>query len=140
MRARRILWFSIAILLGLSAGLIYGWLLSPRGAAASAPESLRADYKTDVVLMVAESYAQDGDPAAAAGRLAWLDGTPPVRQVQQAILNGQELGYARADIETLARLFQGLQVWTPVPDSEPAPTLDTPAPATPPDASQEPKP
>ncbi len=109
------IWFTIAIAAGLAAGLLYGWVFHPGSGTATTPDSLRADYKTDLVLMAAEIYQRDGDPQAAVERLAQIEDLPPVRQVQNAILNGQELGYARGDIETLARLFQALQSLTPVP-------------------------
>ena len=70
----------------------------------------------DLVLMSAELYAADGDLAAASARLNTLDPhTAALRQVQEAILTSQQIGYARSDIETLARLFQALQAPTPTP-------------------------
>ena len=113
MRTRRIIWFTITIIAGLAAGLLYGWVFHPASDAESTPDSLRADYKTDLVLMAAEIYQREDDPQAAAERLAQIEDLPPVRQVQNAILSGQELGYARSDIEALAQLFQALQSWTP---------------------------
>lgn len=110
------IWFLVAIALGLAGGLIYGWVLNPGSSDQTSPDTLRVDFKTDAVLMVAEIYQQESDPAAAAARLAQLSGDLPVRLVQQAILNGQELGYPRSDIETLARLFQALQNYTPAPE------------------------
>jgi hypothetical protein len=112
-RTRRFIWFMISIFAGLAVGLVYGWVINPGNYDNTSPDSLRVDYKTDMVLMVAEIYQREGDAAAAAQRLDEIEDLPPVRQVQQAILNGQELGYARADIESLARLFQGLQDWSP---------------------------
>jgi len=103
----------ISISAGLAAGLLYGWVINPGSYRDTSLDSLRVDYKTDLVLMVAEIYQQDGDVEAAAARLAGIEDLPILRQVQQAILTGQEMGYARPDIETLARLFQGLQSWTP---------------------------
>ena len=103
-----------AILFGLAAGLVYGWVLKPSGPGYAEPASLREDYKTDVVLMTAEIFADDAELGAAVDRLETLDKSqPPLRLVQQAILTGQELGYARTDIETLARLFQALQTAFP---------------------------
>lgn len=115
MRSQRIFWFVLAIAAGIAGGLLLGWMVLPgRGPADTLPATLRADYRTDVVLMTAEIFQQEGDPASAAASLAVFDpNQSPVRMVQQAILDGQNLGYARADIEMLARLFQALQEWTP---------------------------
>lgn len=95
--------------IGAAAGIFYGWVLRPPQTSGFALHTLRSDYKADYVLMTAEIYRNDGDLPAAVARLAALEDTPPLRQVQQAILTGQQLGYARSDIETLAFLFQALQ-------------------------------
>ncbi len=119
MRSQRIFWFVLSIAAGLAGGLFLGWMVIPRGQASdTTPATLRADYRTDLVLMTAEIFQQEGDPAAAAARLTEFDSSQPaLRIVQQAILTGQELGYARSDIDTLARLFQALQEWAPTPES-----------------------
>ncbi|MHB8857198.1 MAG: hypothetical protein ACYC6K_11335 [Bellilinea sp.] len=120
MRSWRILGFVLAIALGLAAGLLAGWLLFPPAAHAAKPESLRADYKADMVLMTAEIYSLDGNLAAADARLQPLGAQDTLQAVQQAIITAQELGYEQADMQLLARLFTGLQRYTPVPP-EPTP-------------------
>jgi hypothetical protein len=118
LRALRIFWFVVAIAFGLTAGLLIGWMVVPGPPGGTTLEALRADYRTDLVLMTAEIFQQDGDLSAAAARLIDIDpGRSPLRAVQQAIVAGQELGYAQSDIETLARLFQALQTWAPTPVS-----------------------
>lgn len=106
---------------GAAAGIFYGWGLHPAQTSGFPLHTLRADYKADYVLMTAEIYRQDGDLTAALERLTALEDTPPLRIIQQAILTGQQLGYARSDIETLAALFQGLQKGLPslTPTAEP---------------------
>ena len=110
--ARR-LWFILAIILGVSAGLAYGWVINPVSYVNTSPDTLRDDYKTDYVLMVAETYHADGDTAGAARRLAFLGSTPPVQLVQQAIIYATQAGYAASDIDLMVRLSQTLEVWTP---------------------------
>ncbi len=118
MRALRIFWFVVSITFGLTAGLLIGWMVYPGQPGETAPETLRADYRTDLALMTAEIFQQEGDLSAAAARLSEIDpGRSPLRAVQQAIISGQQLGYAQSDIETLARLFQALQTWAPTPMS-----------------------
>lgn len=110
MRIGRLLWFLISILVGLGLGLLYGWVINP-GAEIQAPaSSLRADYRTDTVLMVAEIYATEQDPARAAARLALLGEDEPLRIVQDAILTAQDLNYPAADVALLASLSQALSL------------------------------
>lgn len=120
MRIQRFFWFFVILLAGLAVGLITGWVIIPAGVQEASTSSLRVDYKTDMVLMVAETYSSDGDLKAAMQRLGEIENVTPLRQVQQAILNAQQIGYVRADIEILANLFQGLQTPTPTPtESQP---------------------
>ena len=120
MRIQRFFWFSVILLAGLAVGLITGWVIIPAGVQEASTSSLRVDYKTDRVLMIAETYRSDGDLEAALQRLEKIKDVTPLRQVQQAILNSQQIGYDRADVETLAYLFQGLQTPTPTPrESQP---------------------
>ncbi len=110
MRAQRILWFTIAILFGLAAGLLAGWVFFPPASSSMAtPSSLREDYQADYVLMSAEIYARDNNLDDASARLRFLGEEPVLKYVQRAILTGQNLGYAPADMQALANLFTGLQ-------------------------------
>lgn len=120
MRSWRILGFVLAIAIGLAGGLLAGWFLFPAAAQASAPENLRADFKADVVLMTAEIYSKDGNLAAAEARLQSLGARDTLQAIQQAIITAQGLGYSQPDMQLLARLFTGLQTYTPVPP-EPTP-------------------
>lgn len=108
MRIGRILWFFISILFGVALGLLYGWVINP-GAEIQAPAStLRADYRTDTVLMVAEIYASEQDPAQAIEQLKLLGEDDPLYIVQQAILTAQDLNYPAVDITLLANLAQAI--------------------------------
>lgn len=109
----RRLWFILAILAGLGLGLLYGWVINPVKYVNTSPDSLHPDYKTDYILMTAEAFRTEGDPALAARRLAFLGATPPVEMVQQAVVYAGQAKYATADIELLIRLAQALQSWTP---------------------------
>ena len=120
MRARRWAGFLLSIVVGLALGLAYGWLVNPQPPAETTLNSLRADYKTDAVLMVAEAYNADGDLERAKARLAELSSDPALLTAQQAIIKGGELAYPRADLETLARLAQALEK-APVAAGEAAP-------------------
>jgi outer membrane PBP1 activator LpoA protein len=94
-----------------------------------APATLRADYKADYVLMVAEIYHQDGNLPQALRRLTQLDAAlPPARIVAEALLSARDLDYAQPDLELLAGLAQVLQSSAPEmaltasPEAEATPT------------------
>jgi hypothetical protein len=108
MRTVRIILFLLAILVGIAAGLYYAWVIHPGTPAAVTLSNLRQDYRTDYVLMVAESYQADNDPALAAGRLSALGTDSPARLAEQAILSAKDLNYSVQDVQTLAKLAQAL--------------------------------
>lgn len=64
------------IAIGIGLGLIYGWIIEPVKYVDTAPDSLRLDYKTDYVLMVAEAYQVEHDLNLAVQRLTLLGGDP----------------------------------------------------------------
>jgi hypothetical protein len=112
----RILGFVVAVLLGIAAGLAIGWLALPAlsaSGASSAPESLRIDYKSDYVLMVAEAYHSDKDLNLAAGRLAVLGDPSPETIANQAVIWANQAGYATDDLRRMADLATALRSWSP---------------------------
>ncbi len=112
--------FFLAILLGIIAGLLYGWQLNPVKYVDTTPDSLRVDYKTDYVLMVSEVYTAEADLDRAARRLALLGGSSPLESVNQAILFAERQGYTDADVVTMRKLLADLQLYRPtVGDSTP---------------------
>lgn len=64
------------IAIGVGFGLLYGWVIEPVKYVDTAPDSLRLDYKTDYVLMVAEAYQVERDLNLAVQRLTLLGGNP----------------------------------------------------------------
>ena len=79
-------WFPIliAVPLGITLGLVYGWVIDPVQYTDITPDALRIDYRTDYVLMVAEAYHAEQDPALAAQRLAVLGSEPPAVIAREA--------------------------------------------------------
>lgn len=106
--------FLIAVLLGGALGLLYGWVINPVKYVDTTPDSLRADYRTDYVLMVAESYHANDDLPLAARRLALLGDAPPDELVQRAMVYGAQNGYASSDLDLLSQLASDLQTWNPI--------------------------
>lgn len=105
--------FFLAVILGIAAGLYYGWVLSPVEYVDTTPDTLRADYKTDYVLMVAEVYQADGDTETAIRRLALLGDDAPLDLTQRAHEYAQANGYGQSDIQLLDHLREGLQTRNP---------------------------
>ena len=107
--------FLIVIAIGTSIGLYYSWVVNPVQVEQTSQESLRLDYRSDYVLMVAEIYQLEKNPAAAAERLARLGQSPAPQIVQQAIIFGEQSGYQPVDINLLVQLRDALQTWNPAP-------------------------
>jgi hypothetical protein len=105
----------IAGLLGLSLGLLYGWVLEPVQFVDTTPASLRADYRTDYVLMIAESYHADPKPDLANRRLAIFGNNSPAALASQALQNGRKNGYSANDIALLQELTRAMQAYQPAP-------------------------
>lgn len=108
MRGKRAFLFLVMIALGLVAGLIYGWIIRPTKSATATVDTLRADYRTDYILMVAEIYHSDNNLEQATRRLGLLGSTPPARLADEGITNARSLGYGEADLALMNQLEQAL--------------------------------
>ncbi|MFN2197903.1 MAG: hypothetical protein ACK2UW_17415 [Anaerolineales bacterium] len=108
--------FLIALILGITAGLYYAWVIDPVEYVDTSPDTLLIDYKTDYTLMVAEAYQIEGDLDLAARRLAVLGDEPPAEIVQNAILFAARAGYVDADVEQMRALERQLRSYNPLPD------------------------
>lgn len=105
MKLRRLIFFFVAILIGLGAGLAFGWLMAPPQAPkeASLPQ-LREDYKADFVLMTAETFAANPDPLMVLNRLDDLDPDPLTLMVN-AMGYGEKIGYSTEDLALIRTMF-----------------------------------
>jgi len=110
MRAGRVILFFLSIAIGVGAGLAYGWVFNPPPYRDLEPASLRADFRADAVLMVAEIYQADGRLPQALRRLSILaPDRPPALLVAEALLTARELEYAPPDLEALSNLARAVQ-------------------------------
>ena len=114
MRFTRLFWFAVSILIGFLLGLYLGWQIKPLPYRDVTLSSLRPDYKTDYVLMVAETYFYDGDIDKAAERLQALGYETPLQSAQHAVIKARELGYSGGDVTLLIELVNALQSVAPV--------------------------
>jgi len=110
----------IMALLGIAMGVLYGWLVDPVQYVDATPDSLRADYRADYVLMVAEAYDSEQDAALGARRLALLGSRPPGDIAAESVQRAREFGFAPHDIELMQHLTTAMQAWQPEA-TEPAP-------------------
>ena len=101
--------FFIVIAIGIAAGLYYGWVIDPVEFVDATPSMLSADYKTDYVLMISESFHADQDLALAVSRLSDLGSAPPGELVQEAIDSGKAHDYAVQDLELMQALADALK-------------------------------
>jgi hypothetical protein len=111
----------IAALLGLAMGLGYGWLVDPVEFIDTTPDTLRADYRADYVLMVAEAYQTEQDPDLAARRLAVWSSQPPAEIAAEGIELARQFSFSQADISLMQKLETALLGWQPASESGTAP-------------------
>lgn len=112
---RRWIPVSLAFVVGVALGLVYGWFIDPVQYTDLTPEVLRFDYQSDYVLMAAEAYRMEQDPAAAARRLAVLGSEPPAWIAEQAYEYARQAGYPTDDLTLMQGLLVALQTWQPLP-------------------------
>ena len=108
-KGTRVLLFIVMIAVGAGAGLAYGWLLKPAAAPQEADQSrLRADFKTDLVLMAAEQFAETQDPLLALDELAEVEPDDPYSLLVNAINYAQGVGYQPEDLAKMQALIDAI--------------------------------
>ncbi len=108
-KSTRVLLFILMIAVGAGAGLAYGWLLKPAAAPQEADlPRLRADFKTDLVLMAAEQFAETQDPLLALDELAKVEPKNPYSLLVNAINYAQEVGYQPEDLAKMQALIEAI--------------------------------
>ena len=94
------------------AGSAYGWVIDPVDFFDLTPDTLRADYKTDYVLMTAEAYRVEQDPGLAARRLAIFGSQSPSAIASEALNYARINGFSDADIALIQELVTAMQAWS----------------------------
>jgi hypothetical protein len=114
MRSNRFRWvlIAIALILGAGLGLAYGWYVDPVDFFDLTPDTLRADYKADYVLMTAEAYRVEQDPGLAARRLAIFGTKSPAGIAADGLAYARANGFSDADIARMRELVTALQAWS----------------------------
>ena len=111
--------FFIALAVGVTLGLVYGWKISPVQYTDAPPNILREDYRTDYVLMTAEAYQSERDAETAARRLAILGSESPAQIVTSALNYATNNGFSETEILLLQDLLTAMQTYQPQGDSAP---------------------
>jgi len=112
MRSNRWLFIILALLAGVAAGLAYGWILDPVDFYNLTPDTLRADYKADYVLMTAEAFRTEQDPGLAARRLAIFGSQSPVSIASGGLEYARTHDFSDAEIVLVQELVTALQAWS----------------------------
>ena len=114
MNARRYRWIFIllALAVGIGMGLAYGWFVDPVDFFDTTPDTLRADYKADYVLMTAEAYRLEQDPGLAARRLAIFGTQSPSAIAASGLDYARANGFSDSDIALIQELVTALQAWS----------------------------
>jgi hypothetical protein len=102
----------IALLAGIALGLVYGWVIDPVDYFNLTPDTLRADFKADYVLMIAEAYRSDQDTGLAARRLAIFGSQSPSAIAANGLEAARAADFSAPDIVLMQQLVTALQAWS----------------------------
>ena len=114
-------WITIiaAIIIGIGIGLTYGWVINPVVYTDVTPDALRADYRADYVLMVAEAYQGEQDPETAARRIAMIGSETPDLIVTSSLDYAIANNFSQNEILLLQGLLTAMQTYQPQPVNAP---------------------
>ena len=104
---------SIAVIVGIALGLIYGWVIEPIQYTDITPNLLSQDYRADYVLMVAEAHQTDPDAESAARRLAILGSESPAQMVASTLEYADRNNFTQDEILLLQGLLTAMQTYQP---------------------------
>lgn len=105
----RWLGFLLALFVGIGIGLYYGWVINPVRYVNTTTSSLREEFKTDYVWMVAEAYMVEHNPQLAAKRLEFLGGSSAWETARDAYLAALKARFRDIDLERLRELEKAMR-------------------------------
>ena len=114
MTSNRSRWIVIilALILGAGLGLAYGWYVDPVDFFDLTPDTLRADYKADYVLMTAEAFSIEQDAGLEARRLAIFGSGSPSATASESLAYARAHEFSDADVARMQELVTALQAWS----------------------------
>jgi hypothetical protein len=117
--------WTLAILIGITLGLLYAWVIAPTRYIDTTPSTLRADFKDQYRMAISAAYASTGNLDRARARLQLLGDADPYQalsaQAQQMLASGQSF----ASIQQVAQLASALEGKNNIPPAA-TQTLFTP--------------
>ena len=133
---KRVAWASLlALILGLSLGLAYAWVIAPLRTVDTTPNTLRADFKDHFRTLIAASYAATHNIERARARLALLGDADPQQalaaQAQRMLASGesfqvvQQVAQLAADLGSGQASLVGMATATAAPATKPPLTIPT---------------
>lgn len=114
MRSTPTLWVIIilALLAGVGIGITYGWYVDRVDYFDTTPDTLRADFRADYVLMAAEAYQVEQDPGLAARRLAMFGTKSSSAIAAEGLAYARSNGFSASEIVIMQELVTALQAWS----------------------------
>jgi len=103
----------LAAIIGIALGLIYGWVIDPVEYVDVTPNILRADFRADYVMMVAEAHQSGQDSETSAKRLAMLGSESPAQIVTSTLEYANKNGFTQNEILLLQELMTAMQTYQP---------------------------
>jgi len=110
---------ALAIITGIALGVIYGWVIDPIEYIDVTPNILRADYRADYVLMVAEAHQSEQDSETSARHLAILGSESPAQIVTSTLEYAAHNGFTQNEILLLQGLLTAMQTYQPQGNNSP---------------------
>ena len=107
----RIIKLILALVIGIALGLLFGWVIDPVQYTDITPSILRADFRADYVLMVAEAYQGERNPDLAARRLAILGNEPPGQITATTLEYARKSSFSPDELALLQNLFTAMQTY-----------------------------
>jgi hypothetical protein len=98
----------LGLAIGLAIGLYYSWVINPIEYTDTAPASLREDFKSDYLTLVASAYASSGDLARAKARLIMFLDPDPASTLSQLAQTRLATGRPQSETQALAQLAAAL--------------------------------
>ena len=99
------------LVLGVIAGLVYGWLIDPVEYIDTSINSLSIDYQTDLVLMTAEVYSTDSDITTAIQKLSLVRSADIKGLMVNSVEYARQMNFSTQDIEKLILLRSAVEVY-----------------------------
>ena len=112
----------LGIVAGVSAGLLFGWVVQPLRLVDTSPASLRGDFQDEYLALIAAAFAATGDLPRAQARLALLPAVANEDHIAALAQARLAAGRPEAEVQALAALAVELGDGRPSPTIEPSPS------------------